>query len=702
MAELLSLARWTAGLLIVLFSGWGFIAIVGWVAYRWRIGLEFQVAVAIAAIISLGMFFLLEQRLWLSRFMNLRIHLRSSPAIEALFLWFLGVPGLLFRSTNVAEASSPQRSRTPHETSTTREIAETIVFVVVLVLLLKSFAAEAFVIPTGSMAETLYGYQIDVTCPQCGYEFPVNCSNEVDPSDGGPPIPVEACTCPNCRYHIDFPEERRRNPKFSRPSPSTGDRVLVAKFLYDLAQRHPNRLDVVVFKYPGDSNPAAFAPFPFSGPQKGYSAMNYIKRLIGKPGEIIAIWHGKLYVLPADLMPQGRLEELHRRSVEMAWENRIQQAAPEQKQELTERMQRGEEPEGFQKELWKFPFMFRDEMKDPFLSGGGFQIVRKPPDKILDMRRIVYDNDHPPEDLRGELRNRWASEAGNAWTSIEKNGFQATGGSETAWLRYRHILRPTSEAAFRGEKPELITDFMGYNTYQPHRGGGPPGQDWVGDLLVECEVNVEDPSGQLTLELSKGVDRFRAVWDLASGKCTLLHLKEPHTGESVPEDSRFTELQSEKTELHGKGRHRIRFANIDDRLVVWVDHDLPFGDGVNYEPLPVRGPYANDLQPASIGVRGGNLKIQHLSLWRDTYYTREPGREDALPDGGNWADPNQWEPLRTLSPVTLYVQPGHYLCLGDNSLESSDSRWWGLVPERLLLGRALLVYYPIGRAGRIK
>src|SRR5215831_7249975 len=87
-----------------------------------------------------------------------------------------------------------------------REIVETVVFVVVLVLLLKAFVAEAFVIPTGSMAETLYGYQKLVTCPKCGYDFPVNCSCEVDPQQG-PPTPVVACTCPNCRYHIDFATE---------------------------------------------------------------------------------------------------------------------------------------------------------------------------------------------------------------------------------------------------------------------------------------------------------------------------------------------------------------------------------------------------------------------------------------------------------------------------------------------------------------
>src|SRR5215467_13435868 len=55
-----------------------------------------------------------------------------------------------------------------------REVVETIVFVVVLVLLLKLFVTEAFVIPTGSMAETLWGDQIKAECPECGYTFPVS------------------------------------------------------------------------------------------------------------------------------------------------------------------------------------------------------------------------------------------------------------------------------------------------------------------------------------------------------------------------------------------------------------------------------------------------------------------------------------------------------------------------------------------------
>src|SRR5947209_483915 len=78
-------------------------------------------------------------------------------------------PGLFRRFWN---GTRPPRVQQPSHTDSVREIIETVVFVVVLVLLLKSFAAEAFVIPTGSMAQTLWGYQKVVTCPDCGTEFP--------------------------------------------------------------------------------------------------------------------------------------------------------------------------------------------------------------------------------------------------------------------------------------------------------------------------------------------------------------------------------------------------------------------------------------------------------------------------------------------------------------------------------------------------
>src|SRR5262249_51770396 len=159
---------------------------------------------------------------------------------------------------------------------TFREVVETVVFVVVLVLLLKTFLAEAFVIPTGSMATTLLGYHKDVVCKQCGYHDRVNSSTEVEGQENVK-IPVYGFMCQNCRALNDFVEQRETIEN------SSGDRVLVAKFLWDLGLAEPKRQDVVVFKFP-------------EKPIKNHVPTNYIKRLLGLPGEIIAFFFGRLYV----------------------------------------------------------------------------------------------------------------------------------------------------------------------------------------------------------------------------------------------------------------------------------------------------------------------------------------------------------------------------------------------------------------------
>jgi hypothetical protein len=101
-----------------------------------------------------------------------------------------------------AFAKPPDKPHKPAKTGVgdggVRETVETIVFVVVLVLLLKTFLAEAFVIPTGSMATTLYGYHLEMPCAQCGYPCPVNASNE----DGDPK--VRGFFCVNCQYYNDL------------------------------------------------------------------------------------------------------------------------------------------------------------------------------------------------------------------------------------------------------------------------------------------------------------------------------------------------------------------------------------------------------------------------------------------------------------------------------------------------------------------
>lgn len=488
-----------------------------------------------------------------------------------------------------------------------REIAETVVFVIVLVLLLKTFIAEAFVIPTGSMATTLWGYQKVVECNQCGYVFPVNCSVQVDPASVHHSN-VMGCVCPNCQLNITFPNE-------NSPPWNSGDRVLVFKAWFDsgLPGGKAKRHDVVVFKFPVE-------------PQKDGQAMNYIKRLIGLPGETIAISGGQLYVLSGP---------------------RANPPPPPQ------------DPITGEPIYFAFSYNWPDDREaENLFKTGKFTIIRKAPDKMMALRRIVFDNDFLPLDLKGPDKARWQPDGG--WKPDNPDLAKSFGhtGAELSWLRYRHLQRGN-------DRPSLILDMMGYNTGKPPDNRDALGSHWVGDLMVECEVQVDQAQGEFWLELSRASDRFQARFNLADGKCQLVRL---------PKGGAEKVLSTADTTVKGPGKYQITLANFDERLTLWVNDSLPFGDGVEYPAASEAGPdNDNDLQPASIAAKGASLSVSHLKLWRDTYYTTGQGEA----------------PVRT-----FYIYPGHFLCMGDNSPQSSDGRMWGMVPERLMLGRALMVYFP--------
>jgi signal peptidase I len=464
--------------------------------------------------------------------------------------------------------------------------------------------------------------------------------------------------------------------------PSSGDRVLVAKFLYDTHLAEPDRFNVVVFKYPRE-------PLEKNVPK------NYIKRLLGLPGEILAIFFGRIFHIPA---PE-----------------------PGQPPYFNDPAN----PEIDPNNLWKKDVgMHENEGKELF-AAGKFSIVRKTPHVMMAMRRIVYDNDFPAKDLQSPAWQRWHPTQGSGWTAATDHGFANQGASRDSvdWLRYRHILRPMNgeDLPAGGRKPELITDFMSYNSFFTQGGWDktPRTPNWVGDLMLECTVQVTKAEGEFWMELSKGINVFQARWDLGTGTCTLF---------KIGSDGTKDELDSKPTRLKAPGSYQVRFANIDARLTVWVDRDLPFDDGRDYPPPEIRGlrdkdldeaalrarrgPTENDLEPASIGSRGGVVQVRNIKLWRDTYYTQNAGEasdinthtDPALTQlsPSDWSDPAKWAVFKDMPVKTMYVQPGHYLCLGDNSQQSSDSREWGLVPNRLLLGRALLVYFPFDRMGPIR
>jgi signal peptidase I len=116
-------------------------------------------------------------------------------------------------------------------------------------LIFVPFIADAFVVPTGSMAPTILGRHIEARCKTCDQPTFVSASHEHVHSQQ-----ESHGICVN--FHSN-------TFKDNRGMPNEGDRILNAKFLA------PQRWDVAVFKLPSDPN------------------INYVKRVVGLPGETI-------------------------------------------------------------------------------------------------------------------------------------------------------------------------------------------------------------------------------------------------------------------------------------------------------------------------------------------------------------------------------------------------------------------------------
>jgi signal peptidase I len=50
-------------------------------------------------------------------------------------------------------------------------------------------------------------------------------------------------------------------------------------------------------------------------------------------------------------------------------------------------------------------------------------------------------------------------------------------------------------------------------------------------------------------------------------------------------------------------------------------------------------------------------------------------------------------------PREITIPDGHYYMMGDNRGESADSREWGPVPKKWIIGKAFMTYWPPGRIG---
>jgi signal peptidase I len=538
------------------------------------------------------------------------------------------------------EASSTDAiSRHWPSSAAIRETIESVVIAFVLAFLFRTFEAEAFVIPTGSMAPTLMGRHKDLVCSKCGCSFQINAHDEVtdDGSLKGKDYQVVAGTCPMCRYTNSVAKDTAYN----------GDRILVGKFLYELSD--PQRWDVLVFKFPGDAQADA--------------RTNFIKRLVGLPGETVRIQHGDVWVRKG-----------------------------------SSRSAKGDQPHAEREEY------------------GEFEIARKPPRKLLAMLQPVFDNDYMPRIAECGWPARWQPEqtadasTKGAWSSDDYATFRTDGQAEgESWLRYHH-LTPSFEqwkARENGREfapgdiaPQLIKDFTAYNTNRVRSAvNTEPEADslgfyWVGDLALRCTAEVESPQGQLVFELCKGGRRFHCRIDVATGQATL----------SISGHDMEQFQPTATTNVRGPGRHEVMLSNCDNELRLWIDgRVVEFDRPTTYDDLKNSIPEKSDRMPVGVASVGAKATLSHLAIFRDIYYIADLpygdrhryGSDDSRLFGAGSDGAMARNPAERAFQFRLKAD--QFFVLGDNSPRSKDSRLWEpdkWVPRELLIGKALFIYWP--------
>lgn len=541
-----------------------------------------------------------------------------------------------------AKGSSPQeqtpKSPTPEETEPKGGFLENVYSIAVAILLalvIRYVAIEAFKIPTGSMAPTLLGEHRKVRCTECGWTFPLDvkaqrieapkCPNCLAPLDvwltcrecGGDlrlwrlplwaPIPYwwegaasiywlgfdlnsPWVTCKACSFRSSDGRSR-----FVRG----GNRILVNKVIYAFSK--PHRWDVIVFLYPRwemvcrnpscravtdevcmvcgstpsdrstiggpDACPACGATHASAKdgcPACGSANVkrktkNFIKRLIGLPGEKIEIKHGDIYV-------NGAIAQ---------------------------------KPEEVQEALWQH----------------------------------VYDSRYSPKE-ESHAQAIW-EKRGEGW-EIGGNRFVVS--AESA--REPSLLRLNRETS----------DEYGYCVARSaHR---------VGDLRLALDATAEGEKGFLCGTIREDGDtyEFRLRVGAEKGESSI-----SCSGKALATNADFSLKPFESC--------RIEYYNVDDRQGVRVNGKETLCS------THVGGDGGEPAGGAAFGAIGCKATFRDVRIDRDVYYTH--GTEYEFPLSG------------------ACVPEGYFFAMGDNSANSRDSRVWGCVPMKNLIGRAFIVFWPI-------
>src|SRR5690606_33413142 len=99
------------------------------------------------------------------------------------------------------------------------------------------------------------------------------------------------------------------------------------------------------------------------------------------------------------------------------------------------------------------------------------------------------------------------------------------------------------------------------------------GLHWVGDLILQTDVETSSECRELLLEIVKAGVQYQCVFDLKTGVASVRILDGEHAQRFRAGDQTADSVSAQTGVTAGQ-RVRLRFTNADDQLLLWVDDKL--------------------------------------------------------------------------------------------------------------------------------
>ncbi len=451
--------------------------------------------------------------------------------------------------------------------------------------------------------------------------------------------------------------------------PDGGDRIFCSKLNYRF--RQPNRWEVAVFEFPYES---ARRSDPYNVTEQ-YRGQNFVKRVVGLPGESLAIGKGDIWVRPNGGQEYTRLVK----------------------------------PDSVQRGMWlnvyeeDFSDLSRDELNIFWNITGNATLDQSGPLVLASDERPAQMNyrvrqPSPPDrreliELPGipdryTLRQPVQFRCNTVRTdgSVCNHTFVKTLQTQNMQARCPQCgtLLDETSAVFYHRRSGLPA--VGPNAFTPSKA--PQGEvnvqprqcgyHYVPDLRVVSDITLGSQTTAFVITLRED-RRYVEAWFHGDG---LVELRI----NGQPSQSTHRAVSTVKP----GSAHKVEFYLVDGTARVFVDStaqavlDVPVWNDKRSFPR-------NQVQTSGIGlaVTGGQTTIRNILIDRDVFYY------------SGWEQEYGDKFARMNSQGETFIDENSFLPLGDHGPSSYDARSWGPVPLGQLRGPALFIWWPPERIGKI-